>query len=256
MRPPEFTWVRPTTLLVDETYQRGISSRSIKLIGRIVANWDWARFKPPVVAVTAGGLEVIDGQHTAIAAASHGGIAEIPVMIVGAPDMADRARSFIGHNLDRVAITPAQLHAANIAGANPDALVVERVCRAAGVNLLKRQPNCDGYNVNDCQAYQRVYRLVINRGPGAATTILKTLADARRKPIADYEIAAVEALLHDPEYAGTLTPAQITGVIDGFGEGLRREADIFAAAHRVTRAKAAAIVIFRKGTHGKHRVSK
>ena len=179
MRPPEFTWVRPTTLLVDETYQRGISSRSIKLIGRIVANWDWARFKPPVVAVTAGGLEVIDGQHTAIAAASHGGIAEIPVMIVGAPDMADRARSFIGHNLDRVAITPAQLHAANIAGANPDALVVERVCRAAGVNLLKRQPNCDGYNVNDCQAYQRVYRLVINRGPGAATTILKTLADAR-----------------------------------------------------------------------------
>jgi hypothetical protein len=42
-----------------------------------VANWDWRRFKPPVVARTATGLEVIDGQHTAIAAASHPDVLQI-----------------------------------------------------------------------------------------------------------------------------------------------------------------------------------
>ncbi len=67
--------VKPSTLLVDERYQRGLSERSIKLIRKIVSEWDWRAFKPPVVVDVGAGLEVIDGQHTAIGAATHGGMA-------------------------------------------------------------------------------------------------------------------------------------------------------------------------------------
>lgn len=69
--PPAFEWVDPGTLLIDEGYQRNLSERSIKLVRKICARWDWRRFKPPVCARTERGLEVIDGQHTAIAACSH-----------------------------------------------------------------------------------------------------------------------------------------------------------------------------------------
>lgn len=82
---PQFQWVAPTSLLVDEVYQRNLSRGSIELIRKIVARWDWNRFKPPVVAMTDEGLEVIDGQHTAIAAATHPEITEIPVMLAEAP---------------------------------------------------------------------------------------------------------------------------------------------------------------------------
>lgn len=113
--PPEFRWVDPASLLVDEVYQRDLSRGSVELIKKIVAGWDWARFKPPVVAETAEGLEVIDGQHTAIAATTHGGLGQIPVMVVRAAEMADRARAFVGHNRDRLMLSQVNIHYANVA---------------------------------------------------------------------------------------------------------------------------------------------
>src|SRR4051812_39902397 len=80
-----FEDVDPTRLYVDDQYQRALSRKSHALIRKIVANWDWGRFKPPVVAEEEYGFDVIDGQHTAIAAASHPGITKIPVMIIEAP---------------------------------------------------------------------------------------------------------------------------------------------------------------------------
>lgn len=77
---PKFEMVDPTSLLVEPSYQRDTSNSSLKLIGRMVANWDWARMKPPICAKNdKGQLVVMDGQHTAIAAASHPGIKQIPV---------------------------------------------------------------------------------------------------------------------------------------------------------------------------------
>src|ERR1700754_2455953 len=79
---PIFEWVEPETLLIDAGYQRDSSERSLKLVRKIVAGWDWARFKAPVAVLTDAGLELIDGQHTAIAAASHPEVDKIPVMII------------------------------------------------------------------------------------------------------------------------------------------------------------------------------
>jgi hypothetical protein len=104
---PRFAEVDPSTLLVDESYQREISDRGQKLIRSIVEGWDWTKFKPPVVVETPEGLQVIDGQHTAIAAATHNQIAKsatvadlrltkrigkIPVMVVSADSVEARAK--------------------------------------------------------------------------------------------------------------------------------------------------------------------
>lgn len=59
---PEIRWVRPEVLLVDEKYQRDLSERSIKLIRRIVSDWDWASFTPPKAVEVDGKLHVTDGQ--------------------------------------------------------------------------------------------------------------------------------------------------------------------------------------------------
>ena len=112
---PDFDIVAPTDLLVDDAYQRGISPKSEALIRRIVRTWSWSKFKPPVCARVDGRLHVIDGQHTAIAAASHGGIQAIPVIVVAIPEMADRARAFVSHgalDLLPAADDRAQRHAA------------------------------------------------------------------------------------------------------------------------------------------------
>jgi hypothetical protein len=64
---PIFEWVDPAALLVDAGYQRDLSRRSLALNRRIVAGWDWARFKCPIGVLTDAGIELIDGQCTSIA---------------------------------------------------------------------------------------------------------------------------------------------------------------------------------------------
>jgi hypothetical protein len=80
--PPRFDWADPKTLLVEDDYQRRLTKRSITLIRKVAENFDWLHIKPRVCTHGTGNkLCVIDGQHTAIAAASRG-VAKIPVMIV------------------------------------------------------------------------------------------------------------------------------------------------------------------------------
>lgn len=136
---PIFEWVNPADLLVNEAYQRDLAERSIKLIRRIVQGWDWTKFKPPVCSLGDDGMEVIDGQHTAIAAATHPGIDKIPVMIVETETVHDRAAAFIGQNMDRLGVTKMQLHKAAVAAGDEDALTIEQVCSRAGVTLSGRQ---------------------------------------------------------------------------------------------------------------------
>src|SRR5689334_15390291 len=88
--PPDFDWADPQTLLVEAEYQRDLSRRSIELIRKIAGQFDWLHTKPPVCARGAGGrLCLVDGQHTAIAAASRG-LKKIPIMIIDAPEVMRR----------------------------------------------------------------------------------------------------------------------------------------------------------------------
>jgi len=233
-------------LLVDESYQRDLSARSIRLIRKIVSQWDWRRFKPPVVAPVETGLEVIDGQHTAIAAASHPSIDQIPVMIVRADERSHRAAAFIGHNRDRIAITPMQMHVAAVTAGSEDALTVEQVCRRAGISLLKAPPGDGEYAFGETLAVSSITKLIDRRGAMRAREILQVLAEAECAPVSAAGIRAAEMLLFDPDFTGKMTPAEISHILRELGPAAVSEAKLFAATHRIPLWRALGTVIFRR----------
>lgn len=240
--PPSVEWVDPSELLIDEAYQRELSRNSRRLIRRIVAEFSWRKFKPPIVSRTARGLEVIDGQHTAVAAASHPLIPKIPVLVVEALAQTDRADSFRSHNLDRVAITQMQLFFSSVVAQDPTALAVSRACEAAGVTVLRAPPS-KGYPAGSTVAIKSISMLIKRRGEEAATLTLRCLRDAGCAPISSPLIKAAEALIYDSEFA--ITPQRLTQLVRDC-KGVESEAAIFTEAHNVPTWRALVIVYFRR----------
>ncbi|WP_295227286.1 DUF6551 family protein [uncultured Brevundimonas sp.] len=244
---PEFEWVDPGVLLIDDGYQRNLSERSMKLVRKICAGWDWRRFKPPVCARTDRGLEVIDGQHTAIAACSHPDVTEIPVMVVVAASRSDRAQSFIGHNRDRLNITPMQMHFAAAAAGDEDAQDIDRVCERAGVKLLKATPGNGAWKAGETVAVKAIGALINRRGVVRAREVLEVLIKGQATPISTVQIRAVECLLHDDEYREDIDADGVVNAMLKLGFMADQEAAVFAATHKVPVFRALAIVLFRKG---------
>jgi hypothetical protein len=247
---PIFEWVDPATLLVDAGYQRDLSRRSLALIRRIVAGWDWARFKAPIGVLTDAGIELIDGQCTSIAAATHPAVEKIPVMIVEAAERSDRATAFIGHNRDRVAVTPTQIHVAALVGGDADALAIDRVCSASGASVLS-VPSRTTYRAGETLAVTAIAALVRGRGEEGATTVLKCLVSAGCAPMTQLHIKAADLLLHTDEYNREIDAERLAAVISTMGPKVDQEAKVFVAAHPSTPLwKAMAICWFkaRRGT--------
>ncbi|GJD89416.1 hypothetical protein BHAOGJBA_2943 [Methylobacterium hispanicum] len=226
---PVFELVDPRDLWVDERYQRGLSERSFSLIRRILRIFDWRRFKPPVVTRTPEGhLHVIDGQHTAISAASHPKVLRIPVMVVEAADMASRAQAFIGHNKDRVAVTPMQIFHASLAAGDQEAAVVARTVAKAGARILRCPPRNGAYEVGDIVSVRAVQSAVASLNPAKARIVLETLVKGGCAPLSADAIKACALILYDPLYAGETTPDEIARAVERLGPDVddraRREA--------------------------------
>lgn len=249
---PIFERVSPSDLLVDQAYQRDLSPKSIALIRKIVEEWDWRRFKPPVVAFANGGLQVIDGQHTAIAAASHPGIDKIPVMVVDAPELQARALAFIGHNRDRLQVTAMQLHHAAVAAGEDLAVTVEQVCARAGVTLVRSAYGSRQWKVGETQAINAVKILVDKRGAQKARQILEALVAAELAPISAHDVKAAEMLFTVADYVEQLEPlsdgggADLAHAIKALGDGADKEARVFAAAQCVPYWRALGVTWFKK----------
>lgn len=132
--------VNPIDLHIEGAYQRDLTKRSLKLIRKIVNEWDWAKFKPPICAKRSGGsLVVIDGQHTAIAAATLA-IPEIPVLLVRADEISSRADSFVSHNRDRLIMSPHQLFHASAAAGDAAAIAILKLASETGVVIPRNPP--------------------------------------------------------------------------------------------------------------------
>lgn len=243
---PIFEWVEPGTLLVDAGYQRDSSERSLKLVRKIVAGWDWAKFKSPVAVLTDAGLELIDGQHTAIAAATHPAVEKIPVMIIEAPERADRAGAFISHNRDRIAVTRTQLHTAAIAAGEEEALAVQRVCAEAGVTVLRVQPGAGRYPPGTTMSVVAIAALIKSRGEIPTVKVLSCLARGELAPINQTHIRAADVLLNDAEYCSQITSESLSATVQSMGRKIEDEAAVFRAAHpSVPMWKAMAVCWFR-----------
>ncbi len=211
---PTFRWVDPGTLLVEQTYQRDLSDKSFRLIRRIVAGWDWKAMKPPICSVGPGGaLVVIDGQHTAIAAATHPDIAEIPVMVVASASVAERAGSFVKHNADRIAMTGTQVHHAALAAGDEVAVAMDQACRAAGAQILRNPPGQGVYRIGDTLAVATIRSMTAPRGVAFTTRVLRVLVGAKRAPLFSAEIQAVAALLTEPEWKGVISEDDLALVV-------------------------------------------
>lgn len=245
-KEPIFEWVDPCDLLVDERYQRDLTPQGYALIRRIVANWDWRRFKPPTAVLTDDGLELLDGQHTALAAATHPGISKIPVAIVIAEEIEERARAFVGINRDRLVVTPVQMHHAEIAAGDRDAKEISLICGETGVTVLRGSPGQGCFKPADTLAVAAIGMLVRNAGGFLSRQVLRTLVEAECTPITASQIKAVTLLLDDEEFSA-LDPAGLATTIREMSVGgqAEREAKAFAETHCVPRWKALANVWFK-----------
>lgn len=222
---PEFIFVAPAELRVDESYQRSLSARSHRLIRKIVQSWNWSRFKPPVVVLVEGHYHIIDGQHTAIAALCHGGIELIPVMVVDAPGIADRAQSFVGHNTNRLNVTPLQVFYAELAAGDAEAKQISEICAAAGVKVLRFAPGSQmKFGVGDTMALKAIKDLYISKGPMILRTVLELLVKAGCAPVRAEMIKAVSVLLFAPEYRGVIKPDELTEIVRNQPEKIMGEA--------------------------------
>lgn len=172
---PEARLVPPLSLIIDEKYQRDLSERSIRLIFRIVSGWSWEAFKPPICVDVDGALHIVDGQHTAIAAATHGDIPLLPIMVLPEGNEADRAIAFVRHNRDRISVTATQLHVALVAAGDEDAMTIRQVCERAGVTILRNAPPTARYAVGETMSISAIGSLINRRHAAGARKVLETL---------------------------------------------------------------------------------
>lgn len=209
---PEFEWVDPSTLYIEEKYQRNLTERSVRLIRKIYKDFQWTRFKPPVVSYGEGGkLFVIDGQHTAIAAISHPKIKKIPVMVVNAPSVKERATSFMGHNRDRLNVTSAQMFYSSVAAGDGVAMAAKKALDDTGCTILRFNPPV--WVEGQTLAAGTLMELAARKGVAGLSRVLKILLDAKRAPITALEMKAVADLIWGKDWEGKFDDYNLSTVI-------------------------------------------
>lgn len=180
-------------LVIDEGYQRGLSAAGMRLIRRIAESWDWSSYKPLSVAPCGDGrYEVIDGQHTAIGAATNGAIETLPCLVLQAGSVAERAAAFVGINRDRISLTPYALFRARVAAEEPDAVSVQQAVLDAGVEL---RPNFTNYEQPPAGAVACVSTLLlIQRSAKQPDVLRRALSIGKAAEFAPMPGAALKAL--------------------------------------------------------------
>lgn len=244
---PETLWVAPEALSVDERYQRGLGRRSIALIRKIAAEWDWKAFKPPVVVRSGGRLLIVDGQHTAIGAATRnaldGAVGQILVVVIAADDVAAQASAFVRHNLDRNAMTPGQIHHAKVAAGDEDSLTIEQCCARAGARVLRHLgPGVRA--LGGTLAIGALHAILGRRHAIGLRRVLEICVEARFEPIQGHHLYGVEEALFDPANAD-VDPARFGLALRSRRAAIEKEAALRAAAHGVPRRRAFAAVLSR-----------
>lgn len=199
---PELRWIKVHKLRVNDEYQRGMGERSMRLIRKIIGQFDWARFHAPVVVQITPDTgqdddtyEVLDGQHSATAAASHGAIPEIPCIVVTADTLTEKAQAFVGLNKDKIQMTPVQVFWAQVAAGDEDALDVLEGARAAGATIVKRMPPYGDFETGETVSVSTLLKIAKRGGAGFVRLALEPGVMAGLAPIGMDFIKAFEHLL-------------------------------------------------------------
>ena len=198
---PRLEWISIDLLLINGAYQRSLSKMSLQSIRRIAENFNWARLKALSVTPVEGGyFEVVDGQHTAIAAATHGEIEELPCLISTSRDLSQRAGDFVGLNKDRVAIHPLQLYRAELAAGEEIATEVDQGVRWGGGRVVSSTSAAE-LRPGDCCAIQGLKSLAKTGGPAYVKRVVALAVRAELAPLTANMIGALRALIWQDEFS-------------------------------------------------------
>lgn len=242
--PPELRWVDPTTLLVDEVYQRRIGEAGIALIRRSLEDFDWASVSAIKAVETEEGLKVTDGQHTAVILATHPGVTLAPVLVTRDLAIRGQAKAFVDHNSNRIAVTRTQLHHSRLVARDGDAILLDRACTGANVRVLKNPPANGGYVAGDTIAVGTLGSILKRRGIEFLTEILALLQT--RSPITATELRAVELLRFDPDYRCDWDADSVGAIVAASSGYELREAEAIAATRRRPNYVVLAMVWYRR----------
>lgn len=210
---PEVRMARIADLKIESAYQRDMTSKSIVLIRKIITEWNWSKFKPPICAEREdGSLVVIDGQHTAIAAASHPGLVALPVFVVPADTIEKRAEAFVAHNRDRIAMSPLQLFHAEVAAGVGRALALLRATKIGGVTVPRSVPKKGAAEPGTLIAVSAAATICSADGEAFCGRLLKIAALSELCPITSTLVRSLQMVLRD-ESCKNRSDAEIAGAI-------------------------------------------
>jgi hypothetical protein len=137
---PRLEWLKLSQLYIPIDYQRSVKSdRSVRNIGYIKENFNWAdcgalivcplpKSKPPQYAI-------IDGQHRFRAAEAHGGITELPCVVISEREASAQARNFVNINDKRVQLNPLQKYHAAVISKDLDAVSLDAILKKCGIAI-------------------------------------------------------------------------------------------------------------------------
>ena len=143
---PELRWVKITQLYIPADYQRSVKSdASAKNINHIKAHFNWGDCGALIVCPLPGAqppqYAVIDGQHRLRAAETHGGIDELPCVVIAARQAGEQARNFVAVNSRRVKLHPLQEFRAAVVAGDPDASALQSILDRCGVTMASQSLN-------------------------------------------------------------------------------------------------------------------
>lgn len=237
--PPDPITVRPEECWVNRDYQRNLSRKSLKLIHDMVTNWDWAKFKPPVLTKDEEGrFLIIDGQHTAIGAATHPDIQKIPAMFIPLTHISEQAASFIGHNTARINVSALDLYHARIESGEDLVVTADKVMKDHGINVVRSvQGRGHVWQTNQTMASAIVLKILEKHGLPKFLAIVEFVAKCGFSPIKADHWRFAEALLTPTEKA--YIPSMMLEVVKAINDqDALNEASKIAASMQVSNAKA------------------
>ncbi|WP_170297735.1 ParB N-terminal domain-containing protein [Paracoccus litorisediminis] len=200
---PQLMWVKIGDLVIDDRYQRPLSTNNWASIKRIAREFRWSRFSPVLVAPVEGGhYAVIDGQHRAHAAALCG-IEAIPAMVaLVAPD--EQALAFIEINTRQIRVSGHVVYRAALTAGEEWAVACRDALSAAGCELMTR----NNVSKNDKRA-----------GQVFAVGLIRNLIQSGHHEAVTNGLAAL--MEYDPEAVANFTDTLLTPWLAACAENSR-----------------------------------
>lgn len=172
----EVITVQVKDLFVDHRYQRGVKKSSVS---NLIANWNWRRFLPIIVAPRGGSANrfaVIDGQQRYMAAQELG-ITSLPAILIVARDIETEAEMFVGANTG-ASVGAGDRFKAEYLRHEPRSLEIAGIVLDAGFGLACLSDVPEHKKVPDVFTISAVSALIRIWERGYLPRVLKLVADS------------------------------------------------------------------------------